>query len=221
MIGVVAGLMAGCVHVVSGPDHLAALLPIAVQSRWRAIQTGAIWGLGHGLGVCVVGGLGLGARQVVDVQSISRWSEFMVGLVLVVVGIWAIHRSLMLTIHAHDHSHEHGVHGHIHSHSGEASHSEEAHRHAHAALGVGFLHGAAGVGHLFGVIPALALPASDALIYILSYLVGAVVSMATFGGIVGFVSTRGGPRFVPRLMMLAGLLSIAVGVFWTATGWPF
>lgn len=220
MIGVVAGLLAGCVHVVSGPDHLAALLPIAIQNRWQAVKTGAVWGLGHGLGVCVVGGLGLGARQVVDVQSISQWSEFLVGLVLVAVGVWAIRRSAMLTIHSHGHSHEQGVHDHLHSHSGEASHSALAHRHAHAALGVGFLHGAAGVGHLFGVIPALALPGPQAAIYIGAYLVGAIVSMATFGGVVGFISTRGGPQFVPLLMRAAGLLSVVVGVFWAVAGWP-
>ena len=221
MIGAVSGLLAGCVHVVSGPDHLAALLPIAVHNRWRAIQTGAVWGLGHGLGVCVVGGLGIGARQVVDVQAISQWSEFIVGLVLIAVGVWAFRRASMLTIHSHGHSHEDGTHVHLHSHSGEASHSEEAHRHAHAALAVGFLHGAAGVGHLFGVVPALALPPPEASVYIFAYLFGAVASMATFGGIVGFVSTRGGPRFVPRLMVGAGLLSVAVGIYWSMMGWPY
>ncbi|MGB0638627.1 MAG: sulfite exporter TauE/SafE family protein [Myxococcota bacterium] len=225
MIGVVAGLLAGCVHVVSGPDHLAALLPIAIHNRWQAIKTGAVWGLGHGIGVCVVGGLGMGARHLVDVQAISRWSEFLVGLVLVAVGVWAIRRSSMLTIHSHGHSHdheghEHGDHEHLHSHSGAAAHSDVDHRHAHAALGVGFLHGAAGVGHLFGVIPALALPASEASIYIVSYLIGAIVSMATFGGFVGFISTRGGPHFVPLLMKAAGLLSIVVGIFWGVSGWP-
>ncbi len=50
-----AGLVAGFVHVLSGPDHLAAIAPYAVDSRSRAWRTGVRWGLGHTAGVLCVG----------------------------------------------------------------------------------------------------------------------------------------------------------------------
>ncbi len=42
-----AGLVAGFVHVLSGPDHLAAIAPYAVDGKSRAWRTGVRWGLGH------------------------------------------------------------------------------------------------------------------------------------------------------------------------------
>ena len=33
---VLSGLLAGAVHVVTGVDHMAALLPLSVGRRWRA-----------------------------------------------------------------------------------------------------------------------------------------------------------------------------------------
>ena len=80
MLALGTGLIAGTLHVVSGPDHLAALAPIAVQDRARGIRVGAIWGLGHGLGVCALGGLGIAFRQVIDVSLMSQWSERFVGI---------------------------------------------------------------------------------------------------------------------------------------------
>ena len=34
------GLLAGCFHVLSGPDHLAAVAPLALSSRTRAWREG-------------------------------------------------------------------------------------------------------------------------------------------------------------------------------------
>jgi len=41
-----AGLAAGLIHVLSGPDHLAAVAPLA-GGRGRAWRAGFLWGLGH------------------------------------------------------------------------------------------------------------------------------------------------------------------------------
>ena len=43
-----AGLLAGCLHTLAGPDHLAALTPLTVgRSRFKAAFLGALWGGGH------------------------------------------------------------------------------------------------------------------------------------------------------------------------------
>jgi hydrogenase/urease accessory protein HupE len=42
---VFAGFLAGFLHVLSGPDHLAAIAPYSVDGRVRAWRTGVRWGL--------------------------------------------------------------------------------------------------------------------------------------------------------------------------------
>jgi hypothetical protein len=217
MLALWTGLIAGSLHVVAGPDHLAALAPIAVENRARGVRVGATWGLGHGLGVCALGGLGLALRQVIDISAVSRWAELGVGLMLILIGLWSLRRATRMEVHAHTHVHDGQAHVHLHVHVDEPSHSEpHVHRaHSHAALGVGFLHGAAGTGHLLGVVPALALSTTDAAVYILAYLVAAVGSMALFGAILGQIALRAGGRWMQRLMFAAGAGAVVIGVGWT------
>ncbi len=161
------------------------------------------------------------AQSWLDVEWLSAWSEFIVGLVLIAVGVWAIQRAFRITIHAH--GHHHGTdpeHGHMHVHVGK-EHSDEAHRHhQHAAFGVGMLHGAAGTGHLFGVVPALALSPAQSAVYLAAYLLAAVVSMSLFGGVLGRLAVRGGQLAVKRLMLSSGGVAAVVGLVWTWTSWP-
>ena len=212
------GLVAGSLHVVSGPDHLAALAPLAVADSRGSARLGAQWGLGHGLGVCILGALGVYARTVLDVQLLSEWSEVLVGSVLVCIGIWAIRRSMGITVHAHGHEHGQGrTHDHVHVHT-ETEHDHRGHQ--HAVFGVGALHGAAGTGHLFGVVPAMALSPVDAALYLSAYLLAAVVSMALFGGLIGRIVQRGGQRSVRALMICSGGIAIAVGMVWSIASLP-
>ena len=156
MIAILTGLAAGGLHVFAGVDHLAALAPLAVEAPSKAGRTGGFWGLGHGLGVVIVGDIGLVLRSLVDINAWSAWAEFLVGFLLVGVGIWAIYRAGRVQVHDHAHVHSDARHEHFHSHDPEDQ------KHHHAALGVGPLRGMAGSGHLFGVVPALALPTTQA-----------------------------------------------------------
>lgn len=209
------GLLAGCLHVVAGPDHLAALAPLAVEDRHVAMRTGLAWGLGHGGGVVVTGAVAVFAASHLDVAAVSGAAEAIVGLLLIVIGAWALQRSRLIVVHAHGHHHDADAHEHLHVHVA-AEHSPQAHRrHTHAAAGVGLLHGVAGTGHLFGVVPALALPAGQAAVYLGAYLVGAVASMGLFGGLLGQLLQRFGSLGLRRVMVASGVLAIAVGVAWT------
>ena len=214
VIAVLTGLAAGGLHVFSGPDHLAALAPIALERPVRAARTGGYWGLGHGIGVAAVGGLGLWLRSLVDVEGWSAWAEFSVGVLLIGVGAWAVVRSRRLEIHAHEHDHREATHAHLHAHDGRPN------GHRHAAIGIGMLHGVAGTGHLFGVVPALALPVQEAVLYLIAYLGSAVAAMAGFAWVLGIAARRGGPGSIRRLMLASGALAAAVGGVWLVRSWP-
>lgn len=80
----------------TGPDHLAALLPRTVGQRWyRAGRTGALWGVGHGISVTILGMLGYLLKSRISMGSsfgkvlhgASHCLEAAVGLSLVVIGL--------------------------------------------------------------------------------------------------------------------------------------
>lgn len=211
---IAAGGAAGAAHVISGPDHLAALAPMSVHSPRRASQTGAAWGLGHGLGVLGLGTLGQLAKGYIDIQAVSAASELTVGFLLIGIGLWALHRVRSLQVHTHDHTHDGSTHHHIHIHSNDAAHSG----HSHAAFWVGALHGAAGGGHLLGVLPSLALPPAQAAAYLSTYLFAAVAAMTGFSLALGKLTSRGGPLMLRRILQTTAVASVVIGVAWIGIG---
>lgn len=215
MFALISGLAAGAAHVVTGPDHLAALAPIAVDRPLKALGLGLRWGLGHGLGVVALGGLGILARDLVDVDAISAFSELLVGFLLVVMGLWALRRASRMVIHTHGHAHDDADHAHLHVHASPERHDRAAHRgHSHAAFFVGLLHGAAGTGHLLGVLPSLALPPSEAALYLGAYFVAAVGAMGLFGALMGRLARRFGLLGLRRIMYGVSTTAIAIGALW-------
>src|SRR5439155_4460326 len=116
MIAAITGLIAGIIHVWSGPDHLAAIAPLAVRRPRRAWVPGARWGLGHSAGVAVVGLLSLWLRDLLPLERLSSWGERLVGVMLLAIGAWA--RRKALTVRAHDREHHGDRHLHLHAHAG-------------------------------------------------------------------------------------------------------
>lgn len=210
MLALWAGLLAGALHVLAGPDHLVALAPLAVRHPRRALRTGVAWGLGHGLGVLALGLLGLLVREFIDIDALSAWSELLVGFVLIGIGAWSIRAALRLVVHnVPDDAHL------LPAHVADAA---PPRIHSPAAFGVGLLHGAAGAGHLFGVIPSLAFPPPEAALYLLAYLASAVAAMAGFGLLAGQLARIGAGRHLRPVLISCGALSVALGAGWIALG---
>lgn len=216
MFIIATGALAGFIHVLSGPDHLAAVTPMAVAGRERGWISGWTWGVGHASGVVVVAVLAVILRDVLPpVEAISAWSERIVGGALIAVGLWALRRGAQMRPSAH----EHGVvsHRHLHIEAGPAWLQRLGHPHASFCLGV--LHGVAGSSHFFGVLPALALPSiSASLAYIGAFGVGTVLAMTAFAAAVGTATLKLPNGALPQraMMMAAAALAIAVGAVWLA-----
>ena len=82
------GIAAGGLHAVTGPDHLAALLPLCMGRRWyEAASTGATWGLGHGAGAMLVGMIAFALRGALNLHAFAPYMEAAVGVSIVVIGI--------------------------------------------------------------------------------------------------------------------------------------
>ena len=224
MISVLTGFVAGLIHVLSGPDHLAAVAPLAIEGKRRAWTTGFRWGVGHASGVVVIGLLSLLFREILPVNLIASWSERLVGVMLIGIGLWGLHRAFSRHLHTHEHAHDGGAHTHTHVHGdGSAHHHGEPqpHVHTHAAFAVGTLHGLAGSSHFLGVLPALAFPTrGEAAAYLLSFGAGTVLAMISFSSFVGWLAARRGSGLTVyrRLMGACSTAAVAVGGWWLVTG---
>jgi sulfite exporter TauE/SafE len=214
------GLVAGGTHVLSGVDHLAALLPLAVGGRARAFVLGARWGIGHSAGVLVVAALAVALRERLDLAAASALGERLVGAMLIAIGLLGLRTALRLRIHAHGHDHAGDAHAHLHLHTPAEieRHDERLHQHGHTALAAGTLHGVAGTAHVLGVLPAVALPdAWSSGAYLAAFALGTILAMGGFAALVGATSARAGaraPALLRGMMYAASGTALLVGLAW-------
>ncbi len=219
MIAIISGLTAGFIHVITGPDHLAAIAPLATEKRNSTWAIGLRWGLGHTTGVFLIGIITIIFKEIIPLELITGYSESLVGLVLICIGLWGLHKALKSNIHVHEHLHNGVVHRHFHTHKpGEVHNEPGAHVHTHAAMAVGILHGLAGSSHILGIIPALAFNTkTESFEYLLSFGIGTIAAMTIFSQLIGASSdffVRRELKFYKIIMSSVSSLAIAIGVAW-------
>jgi hypothetical protein len=192
MFAFFAGLAAGLLHVFSGPDHLAAVAPLAVDGDRRHWRTGLQWGVGHTAGVLLIASLLLFLKEQLPLEAISAYSERIVGVSLIVVGCWGVWKATRAVV--------------------------KPHSHAGASFVMGTLHGLAGSSHLFGVLPALAFSTrADSILYLSGFGIGAITGMSAFAAGMGLLSARLAWRNSTRyrgLLFASSAVALVVGGVW-------
>lgn len=213
----------GFVHAVD-VDHAVAVsafvstrpsLPVAARFGFR-------WALGHSVTVLAAGGLLLLLR-IRWSESFDRWAEGLVGLMLVLVGAWAVWTLRNLHFHGppghgdHAHLHLHATTGEPHEHSHRPGRGDRHHHPRGIAL-VGMLHGLAGTSGVLALVP-VGLIESRALgvAYLLLFCAGVTAGMVLFAAVVSLALTRAAGRSVlwgRRFAQAVALASVAVGIAW-------
>jgi hypothetical protein len=200
------GFLAAAAHVFSGPDHLAAVAPFAVNSTGKSWRIGMFWGFGHLAGMLVIGLLFTLLQDFPPLELISSYSEFLVGFVLIGVGIWAIFKAYFPHSHlpgTKQHGHHHGKNDHI------------------ASFSIGSLHGLAGVAHFILFLPVIGFEnRASAVFYILGFALGTVATMIFFTYLLGRLRFIGNSdkkkNFVKTLQVITGIAAIVVGIYWAS-----
>tara|TARA_B100000989_G_scaffold131940_1_gene97899 strand:+ start:193 stop:864 length:672 start_codon:yes stop_codon:yes gene_type:complete len=209
---VLTGVVAGFVHVLGGADHLIAMAPAVINNPQKALKNSFSWGLGHSSGVLFLAFLGIFIKDIAPLNKFSNFAEFLVGISLLVVGVFAMKNFIQFSMHSHSHKHNNGIaHRHFHLHFREQKNNT---KHSHALTGLGLLHGIAGGTHFLAVLPALALPLTSACFYLISYLIGSLISMILFSCLISFTTINASQKFIKRLIAGAGGLSFSLGLFW-------
>ena len=229
-LSLTAGLLASILHVITGPDHLAAVLPFAIESKKKAWKIGLAWGIGHLLGMITIGLLFVLFKELIPIKKISEHSEQVVGIVLIGIGSWAIYKIFKKQEH-HKHLHIHSenapiIHKHTHDHT-----HETAHEHKHpktlkqsyvASFSIGILHGLAGIAHFLLFLPILAFESQiDSILYIVGFALGIILAMTIFTFVIGKIasSKKSGHNelFFNGMRLSGGLFAIIIGAYWLVT----
>lgn len=217
------GVLAGGLHAISGPDHLAAVLPRCIGKRWWvSSRIGALWAFGHGISAgllglfafFVKGRLSRGAGATAMVQSLASWAEVAVGASLIAIGALGIKEAREWKSDEADLE--------LSPSKGVSAPKGGGNR---AVLFNGLLHGFSWDGTP-SLAPALALPTvGGVLVFLTAYCAGTILAMSTATTLIGEGSLRIGesldrPDLPKKMSLFSSGLAFLVGCIWMAKALP-
>ncbi|MFB7637698.1 HoxN/HupN/NixA family nickel/cobalt transporter [Peribacillus butanolivorans] len=211
------GFILGIKHAIE-PDHVIAVSTIASQSKklWHASLAGVFWGIGHTATLFIVGIILILMKGEIP----EKWAmslEFLVGIMLVYLGIKTF--LSFKNIHVHKHAHDGDEHNHVHTHEHDGKHKHK-HQHKHSSylksMFIGLVHGLAGSGAMVILAMSTVKSVWEAAIYILLFGVGTVMGMLFFTTIIGipFVLSVKRVKISSTLVFTMGAISTVFGIYY-------
>ena len=177
---------------------------------WKSSLVGIIWGIGHTITLFIIGIVVLFLSISIPQELILSF-EFLVGGVILLLGVLVLRSAITVKIHLHRHSHEDQTHTHLHSHK-----KGDSHRHIHRSLILGMVHGIAGSGALMLLALSTVESIMDGITYILIFGVGSILGMLILSAVIGlpFIFTANKLGNMNRIIQaIAGVVSIGLGAF--------
>jgi len=212
----ILGLTLGMEHALDA-DHVVAVSTMVSQNRHplKAALVGTFWGIGHTTTLFLVG-LAVIIFKLTIPDELALSMEFLVGVVLVVLGAQILWDYRKKRIHAHTHAHEGEMptHTHFHSHTQSPEHQFHITAHQHKSLIVGMIHGLAGSAALMLLVLSTIRSPLEAIAYILIFGVGSIVGMVLISTLIGVPFAISSQRFASLQRMIrfvAGAASVALG----------
>ncbi len=221
---IIAGIFASMLHVISGPDHLAAVTPLVFEKERSAWKIGLFWGLGHLGGMLLIGVLFVLMKDSIPVEKVSAHSEYLVGFVLIGIGIWSFYRTFNAKkIHKHPHIHNEEQqfvhihkHGHDHTHNHTHTHNKTVKHDNITSFGIGIIHGLAGVAHFLLLLPVLGFNSMiQSIQYIIGFGIGTILAMILYTLVLGKISQSvKNKSAVTFIQIIGGVFAIVIGIYW-------
>lgn len=225
---IAGGILSGGLHAITGPDHLAALIPPSVGHPWyHGMRLGALWGFGHGasaifLGLCAFFLKGQMSTKFNFLQQLSTVAESTVGLSLILIGCIGIKENMDTEAEIVNwQKQQDPIIGEGNGISTDVAipSSSGALKSAKAIVANGVLHGFSWDGAP-SLAPALAMTSwRSALSFLVAYCLGTMATMAITAGAVGEGSLRLGkavnnPKLPRNLSFISSVVAIVIGIFW-------
>jgi ABC-type nickel/cobalt efflux system permease component RcnA len=192
------GFLLGIKHAIE-PDHIIAVSTIASESKnlKRSVFAGVYWGIGHTATLFIVGMFLIVAKNTIT-DTVALSLEFIVGIMLVSLGLNSI---LAFIKHRH--------------HSHDIPNQDKKSRSHLKSFFIGLIHGLAGSAAMVLLTMSTVTTAWQGALYILIFGCGTVVGMLSFSTVIGipFVLTSG-KQINGYLNNLAGIVSILFGIYY-------
>ncbi|MEH7179223.1 urease accessory protein UreH domain-containing protein [Neobacillus vireti] len=198
------GFILGIRHAME-PDHMIAVTTIASQSKklWQASLAGVFWGIGHTVTLFVIGLIFIVMKN--DIPE--KWSltlEFLVGIMLVYLGIAA-----MLSIRKkqnHSHHHDENI----------INLTKVKKGTYYKSLFIGFIHGIAGSGAMVLLTMSTVDTVWQGAMYMIVFGLGTVIGMLIFTTIIGipFILSMNRMAASKGLILTTGTISIIFGFYY-------
>ncbi|XP_024372522.1 chloroplast protein FOR GROWTH AND FERTILITY 1 isoform X2 [Physcomitrium patens] len=194
------GLVAGGLHTLTGPDHLAALAPLCIgRSKLQSFSVGTLWGCGHDAGQIIFGIIFLLLKDRLHLDIIHTWAARVVGLTLITIGGMGIREAQEIDAAASV------------SAEGEMPTEPLKVTVGSATFITGIVYGLQ-PDALLMIIPALSLPTRAAgAAFLSTFLLGTVLAMGSYTAFVSSVSQALQKR-VPKITHLLTLASSSVAI---------
>ncbi|WOL18592.1 hypothetical protein Cni_G27389 [Canna indica] len=204
------GFFAGCLHTLSGPDHLAALAPLSIgRTRTDSAIVGALWGCGHEAGQVIFGLLFLMLKDHLHIEILHKWGTIVVGLTLLAIGALGIREASQVPASC-----------------AALDECQYLAKPSDLSSGmkkeIGFTTFATGIVHglqpdaLMPILPALALPSHLAsAAFLCMFLIGTVFAMASYTVFIGSCAEalkQKAPRVREKLTWAASLVAASLGL---------
>ncbi|XP_076927635.1 chloroplast protein FOR GROWTH AND FERTILITY 2-like [Bidens hawaiensis] len=209
------GFLRWRLHTLSGPDHLAALVPLSIgRSQVESALVGALWGCGHDAGQVIFGLLFLLLKDRLHIEIIRTWGTRVVGFTLLVIGAMGIREASEVPAPC------------VALENGECDVSvyeasltdpnvTKKKKIGFATFATGIIHGLQ-PDALMMVLPALALPSRVAgAAFLGMFLVGTVIAMGSYTVFIGSCSQALKdriPRITETLTWISSMVAIALGL---------
>jgi len=215
------GLIAALVHVLTGPDHLAAVTPLVLEKKSKYWKIGLGWGLGHVIGMLLIGLLFYFFKKQIPVEYISENSEKFVGFMLIGIGIWAFYRARKnksKLVYPHVHQTENETFIHIHKNDGKHYHQQKQEHNVFMSFFIGIIHGFAGISHFILMLPVLGYTSKiDSVLYMMGFAVGIVTAMVLYVSLLFKFSKNFTEKSQKKLVYFqytGDLFACLIGVYW-------
>ena len=205
------GFILGIKHALEA-DHVVAVSTIVSRDPrpLRSALAGMFWGIGHTL-TLFAAGIAVLFFKVTIPDRVALSFEFLVGAVLVGLGVQNLWDYWRTRFHAHSHE-SGGIHIHLHTHrKGHDHHQANRQR---KSLIVGMMHGLAGSGALVLLVLSTIDTLLEGVAYILVFGVGSIIGMMTISTALGLpfvLSAKWSGNLNNHIRLLAGAVSVVLG----------
>lgn len=207
------GFLLGIKHAIE-PDHVIAVSTIASKSKklWDASLAGVFWGIGHTATLFTIGIILIFMKS--DLSD--KWSmtlEFLVGIMLVYLGITSLLSSKKSKQHAHlQEEHSENL-------ANDYLENEPVNKKEQSylkSLFIGFVHGLAGSAAMVLLTMSTVNTVWQGSLYILIFGVGTTIGMLVFTTILGlpFVLSKKRLTLSRNLVIATAMISVLFGVYY-------